>query len=351
MATLKQVAEKAGVSRRTVDRVLNQRGAVKPETAERVRMALEALDYRPDETGKTLAAKKKKIRLAFCSIKGETAVVHEMIRQGAREKAKDLEKLGITVDFYTLDRAEPMTKEEENRLVSSFQYDGMAVVGQLEPMIVRLINKADEQGIPIVFYNIDYESSSKIGYVGCDYYRAGRIAAGLLGMCTDQEGCKVGVFTIGPSKDVFLSPNYKDRMAGFLEEARCSYPRIEVVGEYLLPRDIFDCYEIVQEAIRQQPDMDAAYFVNPGNYAACRAIKKVVKGRRFKIITNDLTTESAALLKEGIITATISQDLQSQGKLSLQILFEFLVLGRKPRQKQHYTELKVVIPQSVQTLS
>ena len=48
MATLKQVAERAGVSRRTVDRVLNQRGAVKPETAQRVRAALRELDYRPE---------------------------------------------------------------------------------------------------------------------------------------------------------------------------------------------------------------------------------------------------------------------------------------------------------------
>ena len=57
MATLKQVAERAGVSRRTVDRVLNQRGAVKPETAQRVRAALRELDYRPDETGQRKSGK------------------------------------------------------------------------------------------------------------------------------------------------------------------------------------------------------------------------------------------------------------------------------------------------------
>ena len=37
MATIKEIAALAGVSRGTVDRVLNDRGAVNPETAEKIR--------------------------------------------------------------------------------------------------------------------------------------------------------------------------------------------------------------------------------------------------------------------------------------------------------------------------
>ena len=36
MATIKEIAALAGVSRGTVDRVLNDRGAVNPETAEKL---------------------------------------------------------------------------------------------------------------------------------------------------------------------------------------------------------------------------------------------------------------------------------------------------------------------------
>ena len=36
MATIKEIAELAGVSRGTVDRVLNNRGAVNPKTARKV---------------------------------------------------------------------------------------------------------------------------------------------------------------------------------------------------------------------------------------------------------------------------------------------------------------------------
>ena len=43
MPTIKEIAELAGVSRGTVDRVLNNRGAVNPATAQKVRDIAKAL--------------------------------------------------------------------------------------------------------------------------------------------------------------------------------------------------------------------------------------------------------------------------------------------------------------------
>lgn len=345
MATLKQVAERAGVSRRTVDRVLNQRGAVKPETAQRVRAALRELDYRPDETGQTLAAKKRKIHLAFCYIKSETAVFHQMIWRGAVEKAKDLGKLGIMVDFYGMDRDHPLSSEQADELVENFSCDGMAVVGQENPILQRMIDKAYGLGIPVIFYNIDDERYEKSCYVGCDYRKAGRMAAGLLGLCGGVS--KVGVFTVGGSVLAMQSPNYKERFEGFSREIGEHYPQIEIVGQYLLPRDILDCYETMREVLTREKEMDAVYLVNPGNYGACRAIKKITGSRKVKIVTNDLTKEAVSLLEEGVLAATISQDPESQGKLPLQLLFEKLVFGREPRERKHYTDLQIFIPQSL----
>ena len=48
MATIKQIAELAGVSRGTVDRVLNNRPGVKPDTAELIRKIAAEVNYRPD---------------------------------------------------------------------------------------------------------------------------------------------------------------------------------------------------------------------------------------------------------------------------------------------------------------
>ena len=44
MTTIKEIAELAGVSRGTVDRVLNNRGAVHPKTAEKILDIARALE-------------------------------------------------------------------------------------------------------------------------------------------------------------------------------------------------------------------------------------------------------------------------------------------------------------------
>lgn len=71
MATIKEIAALAGVSRGTVDRVLNHRGSVNPETASKIEEIAKALDYRPNKAGITLAAQKKKLKLGVIIFSGK----------------------------------------------------------------------------------------------------------------------------------------------------------------------------------------------------------------------------------------------------------------------------------------
>ena len=61
MATMKEIAQLAGVSRGTVDRVLNHRGAVNDDTRKKVLEIAELLKYQPNKAGIALAALKKKL--------------------------------------------------------------------------------------------------------------------------------------------------------------------------------------------------------------------------------------------------------------------------------------------------
>ena len=56
--TIKEIARIAGVSRGTVDRVLNNRGGVNSDTAQRIRQIAQSTHYVPNLAGKNLAAKK-----------------------------------------------------------------------------------------------------------------------------------------------------------------------------------------------------------------------------------------------------------------------------------------------------
>ncbi len=53
--TVFQVAEVAGVSIKTVSRVINREPNVRPSTRDRVNQVIAELDYRPDEAARNLA--------------------------------------------------------------------------------------------------------------------------------------------------------------------------------------------------------------------------------------------------------------------------------------------------------
>ena len=67
--TIKEIAEKAGVSRGTVDRALNNRGRVNPEVAERIFEIAREMNYQPKRK-KKVYNQGKKIRIVskifFC---------------------------------------------------------------------------------------------------------------------------------------------------------------------------------------------------------------------------------------------------------------------------------------------
>lgn len=62
MVTLKDIAERAGVSMMTVSRVMNgNHGKVSEKTAEKIRSLAEEMNYIPNSSARSLAAKSSKI--------------------------------------------------------------------------------------------------------------------------------------------------------------------------------------------------------------------------------------------------------------------------------------------------
>ena len=73
MATIKDVAKKAGVSISTVSLVLNGSNAIKYETRRKVLEAVSELDYRPNQSARSLITKQNKV----IGVVKATDVTHE----------------------------------------------------------------------------------------------------------------------------------------------------------------------------------------------------------------------------------------------------------------------------------
>lgn len=342
MVTIKKIAEEAGVSRGTVDRVINNRPGVKPETEERIREIASRLGYQPSVPGKMLAAKKKKIEIGFITFNTEAALFFKEINSAARIKAKELYSLGVSVHFFMAEKLDNSYLESFLGEIEKLPLDGVIISPLYVPAITVFLNRLEERNIPTIFYNLDNDNARRLCYVGCDYRKAGRVAAGLLGMSIDNKG-KVAIATFLDKN----SPSSYERMEGFRSEIKKNYADITVVNEeehYLFRQNE---YSDILDLIQKDPEIKAVYVVNPGDCNIYEKIYEISKRKDLKIITNDLLPRQKQLLKDGIITATIDQQPDVQGQMPLQIMYDYLVFNRKVEKKKIYTSLQVYIRQNL----
>lgn len=342
MVTIKQIAEEAGVSRGTVDRVINHRPGVKPETEQRIKEIARRLGYQPSVPGKMLAAKKKKIEIGFVSYDAPVAPFFREINLAAQKKAMELENFGVKVHFY-------MAESLDNTyLVSFFQkvekemLDGLIISPMHFPAVSAFLKKMEKKRIPTVFYNLDNEELNSLCYVGCDYEQSGRVAAGLTALSIGNSG-KVGIATVLDRE----SPSSYERMIGFKNEIKKNYPGIEIVnenGNYLFQEN--DAADILN-LVRAHKEIKAMYIVNPGDCSIYKRIMDAAGNKELKIITNDLLERQKQMILEGMITATIDQQPEVQGTLPLQILYDYLVFNKKIEKKKVFTELQIYIRQNI----
>ncbi|MBC7098832.1 LacI family DNA-binding transcriptional regulator, partial [Candidatus Bipolaricaulota bacterium] len=144
MATIRDVAERAGVSVATVSHVINGTRKVAPETAERVRRAMEELDYHPNAVAQSLRT--RKTHVIGVVVSDITNPFFATLVRGAEDAALEA---GYSIVVCNSDE----TLEKENRYVQVLRrrrVDGMllAPVGGGENPAIR---KLARQGVPFVF--------------------------------------------------------------------------------------------------------------------------------------------------------------------------------------------------------
>ena len=207
MATIKEIAELAGVSRGTVDRVLNNRGAVNPRTARKILEIAQALDYKPNKAGIVLAAQKKNLKIGVILFDTGNPFFDDVL-EGVNRKSQELGGYNCSVLVTRVGFDLTAQLDAMDEMVSQ-GVSGIVLSPYNDPLISDKINELDGRGIPVITTNTDIENSSRLAYVGCNFYRSGETAAGLMHLIAGNE-VYAGIVT-GSSKVLC----HTDRIAGF----------------------------------------------------------------------------------------------------------------------------------------
>ena len=339
MATIKEIAELAGVSRGTVDRVLNNRGSVNPKTEQKIRDIARAVQYRPNRAGIVLAAQKRSLKLGVV-VFGLANPFFDRVLAGVQEKAEELQCYNCTV----LVRQTGASAAEQLAAIDELLaagVSGLALSPDNSEAVRAKIDALAEQGVPVVTLNTDIDRSKRLAYVGSDYYQSGRIAAGLL-----HIACP------GPTRVAILTGSssilcHTQRVAGFRAQIAACYPEIEVVGVAENHDDDIESYNAARRLLAAAPQPDALYFAAAGVYGGCRALLASGRQEQVRVIAHDAVPTTEQMIRQGVISATICQQPEQQGRLPLELLFSYLATGERPAQELYYVDSDIRIRENL----
>jgi LacI family transcriptional regulator len=301
--TITQIAEAAGVSTATVDRVLNARPGVNPATVQKVQAAMQLLGAGVPTRGRPRSS--PNYRFGF-ALPAERLGFADQVDRVIAQAAGDFRHQRITEVTHRLSVDNPSDFAEALSRLGDF--DGLAVMGPDVPAVKLAINDLVRAGVHVVTLFSDVPGSMRAAFVGADNRAAGRTAALLLGRSLGPAACDhtVGLFC---TESRFASQ--VDRQIGFAHALQERHPNATLWSLADLPSDEDDVFEHVRHALPKldAPRLHAAYVVGAGTAGVLQALKAQGHGAGLTVAAHDLLELHRAMLVSGQLTFVLHQDL------------------------------------------
>jgi len=300
--TITQIAETAGVSTATVDRVLNNRPGVNPITVHKVRDAVAALGGGAPVRGRPRST--SNYRFAFvlpATRRGFFDLVDRVIAQAAG----DFRHQHITEITHRVPVADPNACAAE--LAKLTDLDGIALLAPDVPQIKLAINELVRAGVHVVTLFTDVPGSMRETAIGADNRAAGRTAGLLLGRSMPREQA-LACALFSPATRYAAEI---DRRIGFQQVLEERFPHLQVKRLFELPESEDEAFEYARATLAPDGGSQLAgvYNVGPCSFGIARAIAEVGHGHELMFVAHDLLEVHRSMLISGALGYVLDQDV------------------------------------------
>lgn len=329
--TLIQIAEAAGVSLSTVDRVVNRRGGVSPAAESKVlewagRLNLDRRIFR---------SHLRSLRVAVL-IQSPQNPFFRALRDAFTEINVSMAELRITCFIHYIDVTDFVgTRAKIEEIATA--YDGIIIVGPNEPRLSEALRLVSDK-VAIVTLVTDIPASGRIAYVGPDNRQAGRVAGELMGRFLGSEGGDI-LIVLG----MHHMTGHEEREMGFRSVLRERFADCRIVASLESEEDQVRAGEVVSQALREHRQVRGIYNASAGNMNITKSIDRMGLAQRIVMITHELTPSRRQLLRDGILDAVIDQNPRLEVQRALEVMGQHFQRADFPKLETHHTPFDIFI--------
>jgi LacI family transcriptional regulator len=321
--TIDAIAKASGVSRATVDRIINKRSRVHPRTRDHVLKTIERLRSERSQSETLLNGRSRQAelrRIGFI-IQASTPFTQSLIGEiGRCTLNKSLLGLLCAISGHV-----SKSDEETLRMIQQLEpdVDALAIVCKNTSANIEILHRICQSGKPVVAVSTELDAASRAGFVGMDNRRAGQIAAFIMGRNLERTPDAEVAVVIG----YFAYRGHEDREIGFRTTLREYFPHVQLL-EVIKGEDSPDvAYEATHELLQRRPTISGIYNVAGGNQGVAKAIMEAKLTRRPIHITHEVNADTEPLIKRYQIDYLLTQDLDQMILNIGEILLEVKTAG------------------------
>lgn len=295
---IKEVALQAGLSTATVDRVINNRANVSPQTRLRVAGAIEELEGQEAQ----LAARGRRMFIDF--VVEAPARFSDEVRRAAEDV---LSSITTAVCRPRFSIQEIMTEQDvvaNLRRIAKRGSQGVCLKARDLPLIRAAIDELAEARIPVVTLVTDISSARRTSYTGLDNPSAGRTAAYLIARTLADQS---GVVLTTKSQDSFLGEEERDK--GFVETLNHLSPNLWIVDVSGGSGVASETARAVEAAHDKLEGLVAVYSMGGANAAILQVLSEHNLIPQI-YVAHDLDRDNKRLLEAGHIDYVLHHDLK-----------------------------------------
>ncbi len=332
--TMSDVAQAAGVSLSTVDRVLNGRGGVEPAKAARVFAAARAL-----RLDRALTVRPSRILRVTVLIQPPANPFHAAIRDGLLLAARLYADLNLQFQIHHIAPGDP-AGVAATITARAGGCDGMIIIGPDDPLVAAALRKVALRA-PVVTLADDISESGRAAYVGPDDQRAGRVAGDLMGRLLGPAGGTVVML-----RGVAGSRGHRAREAGFRAVLAEHHPNTRLGAVLDTGEDPDRAGLLIRRAFGGEQSPRGIYQCTTGTLDVVRALRAMERDRETTIIAHELTGNRRTLLRDRAIAAVIDQNPALEARLAVETMAR--LLGRlEGAPESIFTEVSILMPENL----
>ena len=311
--TTKDLAQAAGVSLATVDRVLNERPGVRKNTVVRVNQAIEKIGFTRNLAAASLA-RGKNFRFLFLLPRRGDLFLQELIAQIYEANSAFAAEM-IRVEVVPISDDDPYKIAQLLAAYEPDMVDGIAIMAAETPQTRDAKARLIERGIEAVSFISGPGTSDNVHFVGIDNRAAGATAGRLMGRFSSARTGKILVIA-----ETMLARDSLERRLGFDAVINTDYPRLIVLPSLETYGDSDRAARIIGASFANHPDIVGVYVPSSESRLPLTHLANQMITQKQVIVAHERTTYNEDGLRSDQIDALITQDTGHLVRSAIRIL-------------------------------